>query len=72
MIDEINKDKILKNEFFECRQCQEKPGSPVLCNACLHNRDVICRLQGEVDELRKAKDAKSCLIKALINELMAS
>jgi hypothetical protein len=29
------------NEFMECRECSNKPGTPILCDSCLNNRDVI-------------------------------
>ena len=32
-------------EFMECDTCRAKPGSPVLCVGCLHNRVAIGRLQ---------------------------
>ncbi len=33
------------NSFKECETCTAKPGTPVLCESCLHNREVITRLQ---------------------------
>ena len=27
--------------FMECNDCREKPGSPTLCQGCIHNRYVI-------------------------------
>jgi len=30
--------------FLECEECRRKPGMPVLCRSCLHNRAVIGRL----------------------------
>jgi hypothetical protein len=30
--------------FKECPTCAVKPGSPVLCESCLHNRRVISKL----------------------------
>jgi hypothetical protein len=32
-------------DFVECDACNEKPGIPVLCSGCLHNRMVISRLK---------------------------
>ena len=32
-------------EFQECAACAAKPGSPVLCDSCLHNRRAIGKLQ---------------------------
>ena len=34
-----------QNDFMECEICRNKPGSPSLCEACLHNRDLVSRLQ---------------------------
>lgn len=31
-------------EFMECDTCRAKPGSPYLCQGCLHNRALIDRL----------------------------
>jgi len=30
--------------FIPCDTCRAKPGSPLLCAGCLHNRTVIDRL----------------------------
>ena len=38
-------------EFIECDTCREKPGSPTLCQGCLHNREVI----GELKRRQKCK-----------------
>jgi hypothetical protein len=32
-------------EFIECESCDSKPGSPVLCNSCLSNRNAISTLK---------------------------
>ncbi len=32
-------------QFLECDTCRAKPGSPQLCNGCLHNRTLIGKLQ---------------------------
>lgn len=34
-----------KGDFYECASCRVKPGSPTLCESCLHNREVIQRLR---------------------------
>lgn len=31
--------------FKECPSCSAKPGSPILCESCLHNRTVIGHLE---------------------------
>ena len=28
-------------EFMECDTCRAKPGSPILCRGCLHNRTAL-------------------------------
>lgn len=33
--------KLYNLNFVECSTCATKPGSPILCDACLHNRQVI-------------------------------
>lgn len=45
--------------FLECASCIAKPGSPYLCASCLHNRDVIARLQAERDEAHDAVVART-------------
>ncbi len=46
------------HEFRECAACAAKPGSPTLCDACLHNRGALSRLHSVVrhclDELETA------------------
>lgn len=37
---------------MECSECRSKPGSPVLCAACIHNRRVVYDLQAEGRRLR--------------------
>lgn len=34
-----------KLEFKECDTCRAKPGSPILCSGCRHNREVINKYQ---------------------------
>lgn len=43
------------NEFMECAECKEKPGTPPLCNSCVHNRDAIYTLQEELDKRKVMK-----------------
>lgn len=38
----------LSGEFMECAHCGTKPGTPLLCAACLHNREVIGMLQKQL------------------------
>lgn len=45
--------KKMDREFMECRECSEKPGSPVLCSSCLNNRDAIHSLAREKQILEK-------------------
>lgn len=38
--------KELKNaQFQECANCASKSGTPILCEACLHNRTLVGELQ---------------------------
>lgn len=37
-------------EFKECAECTSKPGMIQLCPSCLHNRDLIARLQEELKQ----------------------
>jgi len=34
-----------KEDFQECSECAAKPGSPILCSSCLHNRRLIANLK---------------------------
>lgn len=51
-------------EFRECPVCQAKPGTPELCESCLHNRDTIARLTARLDDreerLREKDEPDSC------------
>lgn len=48
-------------EFKECDACASKPGSPILCDGCLNNREVISRLRATHKNLKKAeKIPKKC------------
>lgn len=44
----------MNTDFIECEACNAKPGSPLLCPACLNNRAAIGRLQAIVDKLPRA------------------
>lgn len=48
-------------EFVECDTCRAKPGSPYLCEGCLHNRAAMDTL-GEVYQNRNT-DIRDLLIK---------
>jgi hypothetical protein len=39
-------------EFIECPSCAVKPGSPTLCDSCLHNRDAIQFLHARLNRSR--------------------
>lgn len=39
-----------QGEFVECEKCRCKPGMPILCETCLHNRKVIYDLQSKCDQ----------------------
>lgn len=42
------------DEFKECPTCAAKPGMPRLCDSCLHNREIISRLSGQMRTLASA------------------
>lgn len=47
----------IDGEFWECESCRSKPGTPALCESCLHNRKVISDLQwSSIKILRKIKE----------------
>lgn len=37
-------------EFKECTVCVNKPGTPILCPTCLHNREVISVLKNKINK----------------------
>jgi hypothetical protein len=44
------------NEFRECDMCRAKPGMPILCNGCLHNRAAVERLTDALEYAVKVVD----------------
>lgn len=50
-------------QFHECKVCDDKPGSPDLCESCLHNRTVIEQQAKEIKKLRE----RLAVLKILIN-----
>lgn len=44
-------------EFVECDICAAKPGMPMLCEGCLHNRAVISELTRRLEMDRRTTDA---------------
>ena len=45
--------KHLEERFMECDTCRAKPGAPLLCAGCLHNRTLINNL---LDQRSKARE----------------
>lgn len=41
--------------FRECAACAAKPGAPILCESCLHNRALIEKLEEDNDRLRRER-----------------
>jgi hypothetical protein len=39
-------------DFMECATCRAKPGAPLLCQACLHNRRLVGELRTEIERMR--------------------
>jgi len=53
-IDQTGEERVIvEREFWECPECKAKPGSPLLCPSCLHNRFVIDLLNDELEYIRK-------------------
>lgn len=48
----------IKLEFRECDTCRAKPGAPMLCQGCLHNRIVIERLVEAATKRAERKQVK--------------
>jgi len=44
-------------DFQECPTCAAKPGMPVLCDACVHNRKLISELRKKVEETVDLREA---------------
>lgn len=51
----------LKQLFVECDSCIVKPGMPILCNGCLHNRRVIS-IMNEIIEKKERAERKALWI----------
>lgn len=49
----------MRYEFKECAPCAAKPGSPELCAACIHNRNVIEALQPHSKYSKKKMRARA-------------
>lgn len=47
---------VARPEFRECSTCAAKPGTPLLCGACLYNRSTISQLAKQLDEVVQTKD----------------
>lgn len=43
----------MNEEFVECITCSKKPGTPILCDSCVHNRNLITKLKEERFSFRK-------------------
>jgi hypothetical protein len=41
----------IDDEFMECKECSKKPGTPILCKSCQHNRVLIEILQEKVNHM---------------------
>ncbi len=51
----------MENEIMECDPCRKKPGSPILCTSCLHNRELVIEL--------KRKNNKAAQILSMIQDM---
>jgi len=59
-----NNPKRSVEEFMKCKACRKKPGSPVLCPSCSHNRIAISSVHTLRDQLYQTE--------ALLNEIAES
>jgi hypothetical protein len=50
-------------EFLECDSCRAKPGNPVLCQGCLHNRRTIEELRSRLAEQKRLIDLLDGMLK---------
>ena len=50
-------------EFRECDNCAKKPGSPVLCGSCIHNRGMISVASREIKRLNSVIKLVEDLVK---------
>jgi hypothetical protein len=56
---------IQDESFHECDACRTEPGTPWLCDGCLHNRALIAELRSRVEQLQQAKQAAIDLLRLL-------
>lgn len=56
------------NEFMECESCRKKSGTPILCQACVHNRALIAHLQERVSEFKDAGRRKAKMLLDVMQE----
>lgn len=55
-------------QFVECDTCRAKPGTPELCQGCLHNRGAISRLRATHPDVAAADTPpKGCICTSLAN-----
>ncbi len=60
-------------KFQECGECIVKPGSPYLCESCLHNRKVIGELQRNVTpSMAEAMEELSLAMRRLLEAFAES
>lgn len=55
--------------FKECDTCNAKPGSPRLCNGCLHNRQYISELEEGLKKFKRASDLLDEIEERLVKRL---
>ena len=56
----------MENEYKECKSCSKKPGSPDLCESCLHNRTLMYRLRHKIEDLENIIYKKDELFDVMI------
>lgn len=56
-------------DFAECAQCRAKPGTPALCPACLHNRELIIVLERELAKAKIRADTSALVTQSLNKQI---
>jgi hypothetical protein len=62
---DVEPESSYKIPFVECDTCIKKPGTPILCQGCLLNREAILKLTSERDRLQRELDTKQKRVEKL-------
>ena len=63
-------DNITTRDFRECEQCSSKSGTPLLCESCIYNRQLVSELQKRVKEHDGVLEIVRCLLCQALNDHM--